>query len=246
MQARIPALQDYPLRGVWRLLQRCGLRLRSAQVRLFSPDPAYADKEAYLLRCLHEVAQAPTTRVLVCLDELGYYRWPEPATTWAASAPARAPRTEPAGTKQPWRIIGALNALTGRVDYSDGSIVGRAKVIAFYQQLVQAYPDAACSSVVQDNWSIHRHAEVLAAVQQLPQITPVWLPTYAPWLNPIEKLWRWLRQDVLKLQRLAADWPGLRQHVNRFLDQFATGSQALLHYVGLLGKGKLAQALSNP
>ncbi len=246
IRASIPAVQAYTLSGVWRLLQRCGLRLRSAQVRLFSPDPEYVDKETYLLRCLREVAQAPSTQVLVFLDEMGYYRWPEPATTWAASAPASAPRTEPAGTNQQWRIIGALNALTGRVDYSDGYIVGRAKVIAFYQQLVQAYPDAACIYVVQDNWSIHRHAEVLAAVQQLPQITPVWLPTYAPWLNPIEKLWRWLRQDVLKLHRLAADWPGLRQHVNRFLDQFATGSQALLHYVGLLGKGKLAQALSNP
>ncbi len=246
IRARILALQDDSLSGVWRLLQRCGIRLRSAQVRLCSPDPAYAAKEAYLLHCWHEVAQAPSTQVLVFLDELGYYRWPEPAVTWAASAPAGAPCTAPAGTHQQWRIIGALNALTGRVDDLDGYIVGRAKVIAFYQHVVQVYPDATRIYVVQDNWSIHRHAEVLAAVQQLPEITPVWLPTYAPWLNPIEKLWRWLRQDVLKLHRLADDWPGLRQRVNRFLDQFATGSQALLHYVELLGKGKLAQALSDP
>ncbi len=245
LRTRIPALQDYTVSGVWRLRQRCGIRLRSAQVRLFSPDPEYVDKEAYLLRCLHQVVQAPSTQVLVFLDEMGYYRWPEPATTWAVSAPAGAPCTQPAGTNQQWRIIGALNALTGRVDYADGYIVGRAKVIAFYRQLVQAYPDATHIYVVQDNWSIHRHAEVLAALQHLPQIAPVWLPTYAPWLNPIEKLWRWLRQDVLKLHRLADDWPGVRQRVNSFLDQFATGSQALLYYVGLLGKGKLAQALSD-
>jgi transposase len=72
------------------------------------------------------------------------------------------------------------------------------------------------------------------------------LPTYAPWLNPIEKLWRWLRQDVLKRHRLAGDWPSLRGRVNQFLGQFATGSQDLLRYVGLLGKGKLAQALQIP
>jgi hypothetical protein len=41
--------------------------------------------------------------------------------------------------------------------------------------------------VVQDNWSIRHHAEVEAALSDLPQIEPVWLPTYAPWLNPIEK-----------------------------------------------------------
>jgi hypothetical protein len=71
----------------------------------------------------------------------------------------------------------------------------------------------------------------------------VWLPTYAPWLNPIEKLWRWLRQDVLKMHRLAAYWPELRRRVNTFLDQFADGSADLLRYVGLSGDGKLASAI---
>jgi hypothetical protein len=69
------------------------------------------------------------------------------------------------------------------------------------------------------------------------------LPTSAPWLNPIEKLWRWLRQDVLKMHRLAAPWSELRQRVSLFLDQFADGSTELLRYVGLAGEGKLSQAI---
>jgi transposase len=96
---------------------------------------------------------------------------------------------------------------------------------------------------VQDNWSIHRHEDVQIALHSMGRIVPVWLPTYAPWLNPIEKLWRWLRQDVLKLHRLADDWPALRQQVRCFLDQFSAGSHTLLHYIGLHGDGKLAQAL---
>ncbi|MCB8937396.1 MAG: transposase [Ardenticatenaceae bacterium] len=60
------------------------------------------------------------------------------------------------------------------------------------------------------------------------------LPTYASWLNPIEKLWRWLKQEVLHLHRFSDDWPELREVVASFLDQFATGSDALLRYVGLL------------
>ena len=78
--------------------------------------------------------------------------------------------------------------------------------------------------MVQDNWSIHTHDDVLAALATLPTIEPVWLPTYAPWLNPIEKLWRWLKQAVVKMHRLAAEWPELRRRVNAFLDQFAEGS----------------------
>ncbi|MGQ9628202.1 MAG: transposase [Anaerolineae bacterium] len=39
------------------------------------------------------------------------------------------------------------------------------------------------------------------------------LPTYASWFNPIEKLWRWLKQDVLHLHRLNEDWQALIQRV---------------------------------
>ena len=57
--------------------------------------------------------------------------------------------------------------------------------------------------VAQDHWSIHRHPDVALAVAGSPRITPVWLPTEAPWLNRIEQLWWWLRQDQLYVHRLA-------------------------------------------
>jgi len=145
-----------------------------------------------------------------------------------------------------WRVIGALNALSGRVDYLDAYIIGRAKLIVFYRQVVAAYPRARRIYVVQDNWSIHTHEEVQAALATLPAIEPVWLPTYAPWLNPIEKLWRLKREQVLTMHRLAGDWSALRERVNAFLDQFAEAADDLLHYVGLRGEGKLAQALCDP
>jgi len=182
--------------------------------------------------------------VLVFLDEMGYSVWPEAAADWCEPAPAQPPWAD--RQKSPnglWRIAGALNALTGQVTYVDGYIVGRAKVIALYRRLVQTYPQARKIYVVQDNWSIHGHPEVLEAIQAYPQIEAVWLPTYAPWLNPIEKLWRWLRQDILKLHRLAGDPKELRQRVNGFLAQSITGSWALLRYVGLLGEGQLAKAI---
>jgi hypothetical protein len=237
-------LQDYSLSGVWRLLRRCKLKLRSAQVQQYSPDPEYAVKEAELLRCLHTTAQPSNQRVVLFLDEMGYYRWPQPALEWGPAAPLPPAATAPTGTNTQWRMVGALNGMTGQVDYLDDYIVGRKQLITFYGQLAQRYAGVEYIYVVQDNWSIHRHADVLTALQHWPQIVPVWLPTYAPWLNPIEKLWRWLRQQVLHLHRLAGSWSTLQQRVRTFLDQFAHGSRELLHYVGLLGKGQLAQAIT--
>lgn len=246
IQAAMPWLQSYSLSGVWRLLQRYGLKLRTAQVQQYSPDPDYEQKEAHLIQCLQQTAQNPQQVVFLFMDEMGYYGWPEAGQVWTEAAPTPAPKTDHQQAKQQlWRLIGVLNALTGQVDYLDNYIVGRAKVIEMYQHISQRYDWASRIYVAQDNWSIHKHDEVMTALAQLPRIEPVWLPTYAPWLNPIEKLWRWLRQDVLKMHRLAAQWSELRQRVNTFLDQFADGSSDLLRYVGLAGNGKLASAIQS-
>jgi transposase len=97
--------------------------------------------------------------------------------------------------------------------------------------------------VIEDNWNIHTHPDVQATLQQLPLLEVVELPTYASWLNPIEKLWRWVRQAVLHRHRLSDRWDALKQRVASFFDQFKDGSQELLRYVGLLGKGQFAKAL---
>jgi hypothetical protein len=244
IRASFPWLRDYSLSGVWRVLDSCALHVRTALVQHYSPDPDYASKLARLEQCLAEAAAHPDEVVIVFLDEMSYYRWPVPTRHWGEAAPAPALLAERGGANnKQWRVIGALNALSGQVDYLDAYIVGRAKVVEFYGQLLSAYPKARRIYVVQDNWSIHRHEDVVAAMAEMPQLEAVWLPTYAPWLNPIEKVWRWLREQVLKLHRLAGDWSALRERVNRFLDQFAHGSQALLRYVGLLGDGKLARAI---
>jgi transposase len=236
-------LADYSLSGVWRLLERLDLRLRSARVQQFSPDPEYTAKLIDLEMALWEARRYPRSVVAVFLDEMGFTRWPDPAPDWGGTAPVADRRGANNGL---WRLIGALNAVTGQVSYLDNYIIGRAKVTEFYGQLVETYPQARRLYVIQDNWSIHKNPEVLAALTAWPQVEPVWLPTYAPWLNPIEKLWRWLKQDVLKMHRLADDWQALRVRLRAFLDQFTRSSQRLLEYVGLLGNGQIARMIRGP
>ncbi len=246
IRAAFDWLHDYSLSGVWRVLERLALGWRWARPAHFSPDPAYAEKQAHLLDCLQAAARQPDSAVLVFLDEMGFFRWPQGGWAWMPVAPEPPLVLPCAENNRQWRLIGALNALTGQVTYLDAYIVGRHRVGEFYQRLDQAYPFAQRIFVVQDNWSIHTHPDVLNVLAALPRLETVSLPTYAPWLNPIEKLWRWLRQDVLRLHQWADDWPMLLSQVHAFLDQFAHGSRDLLRYVGLLGDGKLATALHRP
>jgi DDE superfamily endonuclease len=245
IRASVAAVADDRLSGVWRLLQRLPARRHPLRDHLYSPDPDYVAKVARLERCVRAAVRWPPEVVLLLLDEMGYSRWPDRTCDWMlAGRGVAASRLRQAGpTNRQQRLLGALHALSAQVDYRDTYVVGREQISAFYRQLDQVYAEAKRLYVVQDHGSIHHHNDVQTALSDLPRLEIVWLPTDAPWLKPIEKLWRWLRRDVLKGHRLADDWPQLRQQVNAFLEQFAHGSPALLRSVGLVGNGHLAYVL---
>lgn len=244
--------------GLWRLLERLGIRYKRARDYVHSPDREYATKVAYLQSCWHITCAEPEQYVLLYLDEFAFERQPTLARAYhqrGQTCPL-ARRSQRSNTQ--CRGLGALNALTGQVLYVQRTHITTAVLSAFYAQIAAAYPQAETIFVVQDNWPVHVHPDVLARLQ--PQHSPFWphtpdnwptqssrravhdtlpiqlcfLPTYSPWLNPIEKLWRWLRQQVLHLHRFSDKWEQLKQRVLDFIAQFHFGSIPLLHYVGLL------------
>ncbi len=192
------------------------------------------------------------------MDEFSYYRQPSVARAYAAAGheQALARRSHRSNTKR--TILGALNALTGRVTYVQRAYADVQGLRTFFQRLRAAYPQAERLYVVLDNWPMHVHSDVLSLLgpqrwtdtmprprhwpteptRDLPSldlpIELVPLPTYASWCNPIEKLWRWLNQDLLHLHPHADAWDTLKAEVATFLDEFAQGSDALLRYTGLL------------
>lgn len=244
--------------GLSQLLLRLGIRRKRARHYLHSPDADYAAKVAYLQGCWQRVQSDPQRWVLLYLDEFAFERQPRLASAYEAQGHSQPLARLSYRSDTQCRGVGALNALTGQVTYCQRSHITAAVLTDFYRQLCQQYPDAEVIYVVQDNWPVHVYPTLVATFQ--PQLSPFWprvpdnwppypatkgsvgglpiqlvfLPTYAPWLNPIEKLWRWLRQDVLHLHRFSDYWPQLKQRVLDFMHQFAFGSQPLLHYVGLL------------
>jgi hypothetical protein len=63
----------------------------------------------------------PQELALLLLDEMGSSRWPDRACDWMLAGPGvAASRLRKAGpTNRPQRLVGALNALSGPVDYLD-------------------------------------------------------------------------------------------------------------------------------
>lgn len=129
------------------------------------------------------------------------------------------------------RIAGAMDLATGRVTWLARSKMGVVNLKRFLAKLRRAYPAGQRLILIWDNWPVHQHPDVLEAASAL-GIEILWLPTDAPWTNPIEKRWRWLTEDLLRHHAKADRWRELQQEVFAWLDQFAGPSPALLRYAG--------------
>jgi transposase len=268
VQAACEWLKPLTISGVWHVLDRFGIKLKRGRDHVHSPDPHYVEKLADIVQALEQAVHSEGRIVIAFADEFTFYRQPSIARDYHLVGSVHQPLAHRSHrSNSNGRIIGGLNAVNGKTTSLLTSKVTLSQMVNFFQALREAYPQAETIYLVVDNWPIHYHPDVLAALEQqrtpwelkvpaswpteasrkakrlnLPiQLLP--LPTYASWCNPIEKLWRWLKQELLHLHTYADDWQTLKQKVKEFLDRFRKGSKELLRYVGLTPNSKLYGAV---
>ncbi len=227
----IPALCAYTRSGICRLLHRQGIHLKRGRLKLHSPDPAYDTKVAAITAALGEARTHPTTHVLLYADEASCYRQPVLGQRWHPSGKEpTALMSHTSNTRH--RICAGVNAVTGDVHWTAGSKVTVAQLCRWLRLIEKTYRHQTVT-IVWDNWPVHAHPKVLAEAERL-HLHILWLPTYAPWLNPIEKCWRWMKQTVLVHHPFADRWGDLVAAIHDFLNRFKNPSPDLLRYIGLL------------
>lgn len=136
---------------------------------------------------------APQQIVRLYQDEVTSYRKASVATAYAAVGAAQPRAEQGRGANTSRRIAGCLDAATGQLFSWQRAHCDAHTLRRFYQALERAYPHAEQLFLIQDNWPCHTAHAVLAGLRGS-KITLVPLPTYAPWTNPIEKVWRKLAQ----------------------------------------------------
>lgn len=254
--------------GLHRLLKRLRIRYKRGRLQVHSPDSQYGEKLAAISRALEMAKASKGKLVLLFADQVTLYRQPTLAKAYSSAGSRVQPLARSSHhSNRSWRIAGLLNALSGKVTFVQGSKIGLRQLVELYKKARQEYAEAEVIYIVLDNWPVHFHADVLAELvaQQtlyalkipaswsrepsrkvkglrLPiQLLP--LPSYASWCNPIEKLWRHLKQNCLHLHRWSSDWEELKERVVQHLQQFQDGCEELLRYVGLTTNSKLFGAI---
>jgi hypothetical protein len=242
--------------GLSQLLKRIGISYKRGRSYIHSPDAHYADKNAVIELCRSRARHAQERYAFLYQDEFTYYRQPTLAYDYEAAGSSQplAHRSQRSNTT--FRIAATLDAFTGQVIYRQASRITRHQLVKLFADVADAYPGVETIYMVVDNWPVHFHPGVLSVLEpqrhlDWPRTTPAnWpshstakpkhtdlpiqllpLPTYASWLHPIEKLWRWLKQDILHHHRYSDNWSELKQRIADWLDAFAQSSQPLLRYV---------------
>lgn len=228
--------RERSLTTVWRTLHRWHLGYKRGRRHVHSPDWEYDHKVQRLATITWYSRQAPQRIVRLYEDELTYYRRPTIAQGYAPRGSDHPHAAQGHGSNTARRIAACLEVETGRLFAWQRAHFDHATLLAFYRALEAAYPHAEQLFVIQDNWPVHTHPTVLAGLRGS-KITLVPLPTYAPWLNPVEKVWRKLYQEVLHLHPWVDAWEEVQASVQGWLNQWATASPALLQSVGLSTHG---------
>lgn len=171
--------------------------------------------------------------MLLFEDEGTFYRQPTQAWLWAPLGRAQPRLRYSCRSNCRVRVVATLEAATGAVHAEQMSRVSADRLARYVAGLSARYPKADTIWLVWDNWPVHAHETVLASLARQPRVKVLWLPTYAPWLNPIEKAWRWTRQRVTHAHPWCDDFSEFRRQVMDELGRLSHGSADLLRYVGL-------------
>jgi putative transposase len=127
--------------------------------------------------------------------------------------------------------IGGVNYHTGETVVIFRRRKRRPQIAEFLQRLLDKHPHGTIY-VVWDNVNTHQDDEVEAVVRSAAgRLVLMYLPTYSPWLNPIEMLWRHFRREVTHCE-LFETVKLLLQASKDFFDRFNQTPEQVLSIIG--------------
>jgi DDE superfamily endonuclease len=229
-------LADVCAETVRRHLRKLHYRVIRPVLSINSPDPDYQIKAEHLEQCQKQARQGEM--ILLYEDEVDLNLLPGVIRCWTKCGKQRKILTP--GQNQKRYGFGAVNFITGQMTYRVGERKNSDGFCALVEQIVADYcPGETYQGpkigLVVDNYIIHRSKKTLACLEKYTdrlEIIP--LPTYAPKLNLIELLWKYLRRKVTH-NHLFETMAKLIEAVEDFLKSLNEHRVVILSVIGCSG-----------
>ena len=214
-------------------LHALGYRVRRPVLSIASPDPEYQQKAKKLER--HQKQAKNGEILLYYQDEIDLNLLPGIMRCWTLEGVQRKVPTP--GQNQKQYGFGAVNYVSGQTVHRIEERKNSAGFCAFIEQFMHTVtqaPDYHGQKIVLvvDNFIIHRSRKTQAFLEKYKdQLLLFMLPTYSPWLNLIERLWKHLRRKVTH-NHLFACIADLVKAVCSFLETLNATPQFTLSVIG--------------
>ena len=132
--------------------------------------------------------------------------------------------------------LGAVNYHTGETVVLTRRRKRRREVAELLEALLARHPTGTIY-VAWDNADTHADDEIEAVVRGAAgRLVLLYLPTYSPWLNPIEMLWRHFRREVTHCE-LFASVQALLEATREFFDRYNRTPEKILSVIGAHSAG---------
>jgi putative transposase len=127
--------------------------------------------------------------------------------------------------------IGAVNYHTGETVVQFQRRKRRKEIAQLLEALVAKHPTGTIY-VAWDNASMHEDEEIEDVLRAAAgRLVLLYLPTYSPWLNPIEMLWRYFRGEVTHCE-LFETKPALLAAAKACFERFNQRPEKILSVIG--------------
>lgn len=93
-------------------------------------------------------------------------------------------------------LSGIIDIITHSIVVQEDQTLNAESTIRFFQKIEQAYPNKRKIHVFCDNAAYYRNKAVKKYLETA-KICLHFLPPYSPNLNPIERLWKWMKERVI-------------------------------------------------
>jgi hypothetical protein len=241
LKKAIAWLADKSLSCISQLLKRMHVSYKRGRRALHSPDLLYDVKLARIRAAYHQMQEHPTRVVLLYLDEHLVGRYPTVARCYSSTGAPGMQARQYAGYNSMLRIVGCLDAGSGAVIAKRYGSVTVDNFLTFLQMVEAQYRDAEVIYIALDNWSVHVNERVLPALQaRQSKIQLLFQPTYAPWTNPMEKVWLRFNEDVSHMHPHWHKWQPWRLRIDDWIAGVRPASQAMLQATGVASLSYLA------
>ena len=144
-----------------------------------------AERASKLARIRHVTEHLRPSEVLLFIDELDIHLLPKIGYEWMLKATQTEIMTP--GQNQKRYLAGALDYLTGKVTHVIAERKNRFLVIELLRTLDRKFSAGSKIYLVADNYRIHKAKVVEEWLKNHPRFEIIWLPSYCPKANPIER-----------------------------------------------------------